>query len=86
MLSEVRCANRSAAFSDEELIVVQLSDGDAFAWDDQNMLFSTADYRSSSQHQAYDIFPDDQRFLMIKLEAADDTEFILVDNWIEIIR
>ena len=72
--------------SDEELIVVQLSDGDAFAWDDQNMLFSTADYRSSPQHQAYDIFPDDQRFLMIKLEAADDTEFILVDNWIEIIR
>ncbi len=66
-----------------DLVAVQLSEGDTFAWDSQEILFSMADYRSSNQHSAFAVSPDDQRFVVIKLGAAADTELILVDNWME---
>ncbi len=47
---------------------------------------SMSDYRSSSLHQAYAVSPDDQRFVAIKLEAVEDTELILVDNWTELLK
>ncbi|MDP4745763.1 MAG: hypothetical protein NWS22_13085 [Porticoccaceae bacterium] len=70
----------------DELVAVQLSDSDTFAWDSQDVLFSMSDYRSSSLHQAYAVSPDDQRFVAIKLEAVEDTELILVDNWTELLK
>ena len=69
-----------------QLVAVQLSQGDSFAWDSQEVLFSMSGYRSSGLHHAYAVSPDDQRFVAIKLEAVEDSELILVDNWTELLE
>lgn len=70
----------------EELVAVKLRAGATFDWVSQEVLFSTADFRSSPLHPSYAVSPDDQRFVMIRLGAVEDTDLILVDNWIEDLR
>lgn len=50
---------------------------------DQDILFSTAGYRTGLRHPAYDISPDDQRFVMVKYDPIDNTELIMVENRFE---
>ena len=41
-----------------------------------------AEYLDSDGHPMYDVSPDDQRFVMLRIEDADSgTELILVENW-----
>ena len=66
-----------------ELVAVQVSASPSFSWDRQDVLFSTADYLRGADHPQYDVSPDDQRFVMVRIEGAADTELILVENWFE---
>ena len=52
-------------------------------------LFSVADYWMDDFLPAgYDVTRDDQRFVMMRMgdESADDSEFILVENFLEELR
>ena len=62
---------------------MQVSASPSFSWDRQDVLFSTADYLRGADHPQYDVSPDDQRFVMERIEGAADTELILVANWFE---
>ena len=71
-----------------ELVAVQVSAGSSFAWDRQDVLFSMADYLTSNGSPMYDVSPDDQRFVMLRM-GDDETgafELILVVNWFEELR
>jgi serine/threonine protein kinase len=51
-----------------------------------HLLFEQAGYRMSDPIRSWDISPDGQRFLMVKLEERKPqpvTEMILVQNWLE---
>jgi serine/threonine-protein kinase len=71
-----------------ELVAVQVSEGPSFAWDRQDVLFSTEDYLDSDGYRQYDVSPDDRRFVMLRISetARSETELILVDNWAEELR
>ncbi len=68
-----------------ELVAVQVSAGSSFAWDRQDVLFSMADYLTSDGSPMYDVSPDDQRFVMLRVGemGTDNTELILVENFFE---
>ena len=54
---------------------------------ERDVLFSMADYLSGGGHAAYDVSLDDQRFVMLRIEAeAAGTELIMVDNFFEELR
>lgn len=40
----------------------------------------------NEQYTLYDITPDGERFVMMRLEEADESELILVTNWLEEVR
>ena len=58
-----------------------------FVIGERRVLFSIQGYSAPyNQHQLYDVTPDDQRFVMIRLvggEADNDTELIVVENFFE---
>ncbi len=61
--------------------------GQTFSSGDQDVLFSMAPYLDSNSHPQYDVSPDDQRFVMVRIEDTDsDTELIWVENWAEELR
>ena len=71
-----------------ELVAVQVSAGSSFAWDSQVVLFSMDDYLPSNGAPMYDVSPDDQRFVMLRIGVGlgSDSELILVENWAEELR
>ena len=72
-----------------ELVAVQVSAGSSFAWDRQDVLFSMADYLLGNGHPMYDVSPDDERFVMLRIgneENAAASELILVTNFFEELR
>ena len=52
------------------------------------MLFSMDDYLPSNGAPMYDVSPDDQRFVMLRIGVGlgSDSELILVENWAEELR
>ena len=71
----------------DELVAVQVTGDPTFVAGQQEVLFSMADYLVGSGHQMYDVSPDDQRFVMLQIDAgSDDGELILVENWAEELR
>ena len=53
---------------------------------DQRTLFSAQPYVANVFHRMYDVTPNDQRFVMIRLQAeggGDDTQLIVVENFFE---
>ena len=51
------------------------------------MLFSMDGYLTARGHAMYDVSPDDQRFVMLRIDAEfGSTELILVENWAEELR
>ncbi len=72
-----------------ELVAVQVTGDSIFTPGQQDVLFSMADYLIGDGHPMYDVRPDDQRFVMLRIEDEDlesDTELILVTNWFEELR
>ena len=66
-----------------EMVAVQVSGDPTFAAGQQDVLFSMADYLSGAGHPMYDVSPDDQRFVMLRVGGSGDgdSELILVENW-----
>ncbi len=53
---------------------------------EQQTLFSTQPYRADVFHRMYDVAPNDQRFVMIRVQGEgvqDDVELIVVENFFE---
>ena len=70
---------------DNELVAVQVSTNPGFALGQQEVLFSVAGYMRSASYAMYDVTPDDQRFMMLRIGAdvAAAAEAILVTNFFE---
>ncbi|MFB3111841.1 MAG: hypothetical protein ACE10G_07410, partial [Gemmatimonadales bacterium] len=69
-----------------DLVAVAVLPGEAFTMGERRTLFSTQPYRADVFHQMYDVTPNDQRFVMIRLQAEggrDDTQLIVVENFFE---
>ena len=67
-----------------ELVAVQVSADPSFAAGRQDVLFSVVDYKRFRAYPQYEVTPDDQRFVMLRVGEADsDIGLILVENWAE---
>ncbi len=72
-----------------EMIAAQLTTEPAFNRGEQRTLFSRgSEYVRGSNYTAYDVSPDDQRFVMIRrtinaAQGQDSTRLMLVENWFE---
>ena len=69
-----------------ELVVVQFTEDPTFATVREDVLFPMNDYLTRrTSHPLYDVSPDDQRFVMLRILAGaeDDTELILLENFFE---
>ena len=69
-----------------ELVAVQVSGDPSFSASQQEVLFSTADYMRGGGHAIYDVTPDDQRFVMLRIREVDSGTLILVQNFFEELR
>ena len=71
-----------------ELVAVQVTGDPTFAAGQQEVLFSMSDYLTSNGNPMYDVSPDDQRFVMLRIGATETAaaELILVENWAEELR
>ena len=72
----------------DSLVAVQVRTDSVFGWDSQVVLFSMAEYQRGNTHPIYDVNPDDQRFVMLRMgnEGAASAEAYLVMNWFEELR
>ena len=70
-----------------ELVAVQVTDDPTLAVGQQEVLFSMADYLTSNGNPMYDVSPDDQRFVMLRIGDVETAiaapELIVVENWFE---
>ena len=70
-----------------EMVAVQFTEAPTFATVREDMLFPMDDYLTSNGRPQYDVSPDDQRFVMLRIDAEFGyTELILVENWFEELR
>jgi serine/threonine-protein kinase len=73
--------------SRNQLMVVPVTPGPALVTGVPRPLFSVAGYHAARNRQEYDVAPDDQRFLMIRLAGSDaHAEAIHVENWFAELR
>jgi serine/threonine-protein kinase len=72
------------------LMSVPVTPGPTFAPGAPRLLFSLTEVVGSSVVPLYDLTPDDQRLLMVRLAAANQApgagQLVVVDNWIEEIK
>jgi serine/threonine-protein kinase len=69
------------------LMVVPVTPGPALATGVPRPLFPVTGYHAARNRQEYDVAPDDQRFLMIRLGGAGErAEAIHVENWFAELR
>ena len=70
--------------SADELVAVQVSTGPGFVAGQQEVLFSGTGYLSSTAYATYDVTPDDQRFVMLRIgDVSSATKLILGQNFFE---
>ena len=58
------------------------SDGRSVAVGKQRALFDVSAYSRHPTHRAYDVFPDDQRFVMMRAAEKAPSNLVMVDNWL----
>jgi hypothetical protein len=67
-----------------EMMSVEVAPGAAFTISPPKRLFSAAPYSPVPPVPAFDISPDDKRFLMLReTTPTDRNELIVVQNWVE---
>ncbi len=66
-----------------ELVAAEVSGNPSFAVGQQEVLFSVAGYLFGNGRPQYDVSPDDQRFLLLRIAATMGTDPILVENFFE---
>ena len=71
-----------------ELVAVQFTGDPTFVAGQQEVLFPMDDYLTISAHAKYDVSPDDQRFVMLRINSEDAvaSEIIMVTNWFTELR
>ncbi len=72
--------------SSNEMMVVPLQTEPSFSHGNPRVLFEHEYIQGGIQIRGYDVFPDGQRFLMMKADAqteATSTQLIFVENWFE---
>jgi serine/threonine-protein kinase len=72
--------------SSNEMMVVPLQTEPSFSHGNPRVLFEYDYFQGGIQIRGYDVFPDGQRFLMMKADAqteATSTQLIFVENWFE---
>ncbi len=73
-----------------EMMAVPVATTPAFSPGTPRVLFSTKGYARTPGNRAYDVTPDDQRFVMLHLIAdsagRNPVQLVLVDNWLEELR
>lgn len=67
-----------------EMVEVRVSTGPSFTVQDRQILFPIGPefLISQGEFMPYDISPDDERFLMLRLDERETRELILVLNWL----
>ena len=68
--------------ADEQMVAVEVQTSPTFAALRRRTLFATDLYRRESNHRAYDVTADGERFLMIR-NSDPSGEFIWVQNFFE---
>jgi hypothetical protein len=71
---------------DEEHFVADIRTVGGFSASKPRLMFNTLEYAGNGPCRTWDVSPDGQHFLMIKLgeqKAQPVTELILVQNWFE---
>jgi hypothetical protein len=66
-----------------DLMAVPVELGETFTHAEPVLLFEAVDMHTDRYHRAYDISPDDQRFLMIGSALPPVNSLVLVFNWDE---
>ena len=68
-----------------ELVAVQFMEDPTFMPGRQDVLFPMDDYQIADGSRVYAVAPDDRSFVMLRIgeEDADDSELIIVTNWLE---
>ena len=67
-----------------EMVTVQVTGTAPFTPGRHDILFSTVGYLTGNRHRQYDISPDDQEFVMLRMNSpAPPSELIVVTNWAE---
>ena len=67
-----------------ELVVVDVGAGPVFAAGQELPLFPIQPYFANDHHAAYDVTPDDQRFVMMRNSRdVEASELIVVENFFE---
>ncbi len=67
-----------------ELVAVQVTGDPTFVAGQQEVLFSGSGFLLTPGQAAYDVSPDDQRFVMLSLGGGDSSaEIIWIENWFE---
>jgi serine/threonine-protein kinase len=69
-----------------EMMVADVTLGDTFSARPPRTLFSTANMAQDLNHNAFDVTPDDRRFVMINNTMNDIGELVLVLNWFTELR
>ena len=73
---------------DNELVVVEFTEDPTFATVREAVLFPMDDYLAGGPIQMYNVSPDDQSLVMLRItdQASGATELIMVENWTEELR
>ena len=76
---------------DRNLIAAQVATDPTFARGEQRVLFELgAEYLLSNNYSPFDIHPDDERFLMMRLAGVESAsgagQLIVVENWFEEVK
>jgi serine/threonine-protein kinase len=70
-----------------QMMAVPVAIAPSFSTGAPRVLFATKDYAKTPGNRAYDVTPDDQRFVMLRLVADSITrppaQLVFVDNWFE---
>jgi len=70
-----------------EMIAAEYTTRPSFAVLRQTTLFAGGQFQTEMSHRAYDVSPDDRRFLMVRDRAGGErANLVLVDNWFPELR
>ncbi len=70
---------RHSVGTTDVLVSATVDPGPPFRVTDRMELFSTGDYELGSPHANYDVHPDGERFIMLRIEGG--TELVYIQNW-----
>ncbi len=66
----------------DEMVAVAVTTAEGFRVEGEEILFPAGAYLRGVGHPQYDVLPDDQGFVMLRVSGLDDAgELILIDNW-----